>query len=154
MSIEKEQFRSPSAEREKNYEAKESKEAEIDPELKAAAAMERADYLVGEVQSSKKQIQNIVVHMSQVLATLKQLRQQLQISESETEESSVGQDKKRIEALKKKIVEHKDELLKMKDELIEGQIAELSKTDTSASAETLRVRAEEMVQNVLNELEK
>lgn len=154
MSIESEKYNVSSAERERSYESKESKEGEIDPELKAAAAMERADYLVGEVQNSKKQIQNIVVHMSQVLATLKQLRQQLQISESDTEESSVGQDKKRVEDLKKKIVEHKDELLKMKDELIEGQIAELSKTDSSASAEVLRAKAEEMVQNVLNELEK
>ena len=40
----------------------ESKEGEVDEEVKKAAAMERADYLVKEVKQSKKQMQNILLH--------------------------------------------------------------------------------------------
>jgi len=152
MSIETEQFRSPQVEREKNYESKESKEAELDPELKAAAAMERADYLTGEIKSSKKQIQNIVVHMSQVLQALKQLRAQLQLSE-DGDHASLEQDNKRIEELKSKISEHKDELIKMKDELIVGYMNELQKQDATMGESALREKAEQAVDNVLNELE-
>lgn len=152
MSIETEQFMGASAEREKNYESKESKEAEVDPELKAAAAMERADYLVGEVKNSKKQVQNIVMHMTQVLATIKQLRKQLQLADSD-DESAVAQDKERVTALKERIAEYKDEILKMKDELIAGQMQELQKEQVSATDETLRAQAEEMVSRILAEVE-
>lgn len=150
MSIESEKSRELSRERERNYESKESKEAETDKELQAAAALERADFLVGEVKSSKKQMQNIVVHMQQVLAALKALREQLQISTS-TEDNSIVQDKKRVDELKKKIADYKDELLKMKDELVVAQMQDLQKLDANMSDVALRERAEKLVNEIMQE---
>lgn len=150
MSIESEKSRELSRERERNYESKESKEGETDKELQAAAALERADFLVGEVKSSKKQMQNIVVHMQEVLAALKALREQLQISTS-TEDNSIVQDKKRVDELKKKIADYKDELLKMKDELVAAQMQDLRKIDANMSDVALRERAEQMVNKIMQE---
>lgn len=151
MSIESEKSLESAREKERNYESKESKEAETDKELQAAAALERADFLVGEVKSSKKQMQNIVVHMQQVLAALKALRDQLQISAS-ADDNSIVQDKKRVEDLKKKILEYKDELLKMKDELIAAQMEDLQKAHTTLSDVELRDRAEGLVGELLKQI--
>lgn len=153
MSIEFEKNRESARERERNYEVKENKEAETDKELQAAAALERADYLVGEVKSSKKQMQNIMVHMQQVLAAIKELREQLQLAPTSGDDASVVQDKKRVEQLKHQIAEYKDELSKMKDELIAGYMQEMQKKDESLSGEVYKQRAEELVKKIMQEIE-
>jgi len=109
MSIETEK-RINLSERERNYESRESKEGEVDAELKKASAMEKADYLVKEVKSSKKQMQNIVMHMQQVTQAIRQLRAQLQLVQDDDDPASIKQDKKKVEELKLKIKGYGDEL--------------------------------------------
>ena len=122
-------------------------------EAKAAATMERADFLVKEVKSGKQQIQNIMLHMQQVLQAITALRQQLQLQTDETA-SSVEQDKEHMERLKKKIAEHKDELLKMKDELIGAQTEEIRNGEGAGLSDIqLRMKAQEMVERIMREIE-
>ena len=113
--------------RERQVESKESKEDKgLDKELKAAAAMERADFLSREVKSSQQQMQNIVIHMQQVIAAIKQLRVQLDLPDGE-DVSSVEKDSKRVAKLKIQIQEYRGELESMRDELVNEQIQEIIK---------------------------
>ena len=154
MVIETELTRRSREQMEKQVESRESKEGEVDEELKTAAALERADYLVREVKSSKQQMQNIILHMQQVLTALQQLRAQLQLSIQSTDATSITQDKKRIEKLKEKIKLYKEELPKMKDDLIAEQVESLKQSGKAgASDEALRREAEEMVEKIIKEIE-
>lgn len=149
MSIEtEEQFRKRSHEREPLREQKETKEAEANEELKRAAAMERADYLAKEVKQSKQQIQNILLHMQQVLAAIQALRDELNLSVSE-DASSVAEDKKRVAALRKKINEHQKEIQTMREDLIREQVAQLKEEGAGGGLDVLRARAENMVDNLI-----
>ncbi len=129
-------------------ERKESREAEIDPELQAAATLERADYLVKEVKNSKQQMQNIVLHMQHVKQAIKQIRQQLQLAASD-DDSSVQQDEAQVEKLKKQIADYQDEIIKMREDLITAQIQELQKTNPSASPDALQQEATQMVDTLI-----
>lgn len=151
-SQEKEIRRAREAERAR--ESRESKESlEMDEQAKAAATMERADFLVKEVKSGKQQIQNIMIHMQQVLAAIQTLRQQLQLKADGTV-SSVEQDKKHIEKVKQKIAVYKDEIVKMKDELITAQIEQIREGENVGLTEQqLRVKAEELVEKIMREVE-
>jgi len=153
MSIENQEAqlrksREASAERAReNRESKEGKE--MDEQAKAAAAMERADFLTKEIKQSNQQIKNIVIHMQQVLQAIKALRQQLQLA-GDDDISSVEQDKHVIEQLKKKIASHKDELIKMKDELITAQTEELRNgEDAGLSDQLLHEKATAMVEEIM-----
>lgn len=114
----------PQFERERSRESKESKEAEQSPEAQAAAAMERAELLVKEVQSNKKQMQNIVMHMGQVQQAIKAIRQQLQLAGTD-DGTSTTHDQAQIDRLNAQIAKHQDELIKMKDDLIKTHAQEL-----------------------------
>lgn len=105
-------------------ESRETREAETDPELQAAASKERADYLVKEVKTNQQQVQNIALHIVQVQQALKKLRAELQLSE-QGDSMSVQQDRARIEILKKQIGEYMSELVAMKEDLIQFEIQEL-----------------------------
>lgn len=146
MESEKDIFKNSREAREVGYE---SKEGEKDPELQAAAAMERADYLVKEVKSSKQQMQNIVMHMMQVKQAIQQIRAQLQLQADE-DSTSLQQDQVRIDSLKKKIDEYKVELINMQDDLVREQMIEL-KNGIGAmwSEEEIGKKAKEMVENLL-----
>jgi len=136
--------------REFGVESKENKENE---ELKAAAAMERADTIIREAKNSKKQMQNIVVHMQTVISAIRQLRAQLQLVQSDDDDSSVKQDKKKIAELTKKLEDYGDELIKMKADLIREQMEEL-KNDIGegGSVEELQKRAEELVDELIKQV--
>ncbi|MFH1947345.1 MAG: hypothetical protein ABIJ23_04285 [Candidatus Magasanikbacteria bacterium] len=137
-------------EREKNYESRESKEGEVNAELKKATAMEKADYLVKEVKSSKKQMQNIVVHMQQVTQAIRQLRAQLQLAQDDNDPTSIQQDKKKVEELKLKIKDYVGEVEKMREDLIREEMEELKKgIGVGISEEDLRVKAEESVEKMI-----
>ncbi|PLX26587.1 hypothetical protein C0581_04105 [Candidatus Parcubacteria bacterium] len=152
-SAEEQLRRSRESAAERSAEIREAKENEIDPEAKAAATMERADYLVKEVKSGKQQIQNIVVHMQQVLQTIAALRKQLQI-QTDDETSSVEQDEKQVQKLKEKITEHKDEIVKMKDELIRAQVEQIKQGEGSTlSDQQLQEQAEGLVNQIMSEVE-
>ncbi|HAT04005.1 MAG TPA: hypothetical protein DCS29_04520 [Candidatus Magasanikbacteria bacterium] len=151
MSLETEQseLRRSREAQERAVESRESKEKEVSEDVKAAATMERADFLVKEVKGSKQQIQNIMLHMQQVLQAITALRQQLQI-QTDDATNSVEQDKERVEKLKEKIAAHKDELLKMKDELITAQAEQIREGEGAGmSDEKLRERAQEMVERIM-----
>ncbi len=149
LEIEKHNLR----EREKIYESRESKEGEVDAELKKATAMEKADYLVKEVKSSKKQMQNIVMHMQQVTQAIRQLRTQLQLVQDDDDPTSVRQDKKKVEELKLKIKSYGDELEKMREDLIREEMVELEKgIGVGISGDELRKRAEESVEKMIREI--
>ncbi len=133
--------------REINYE---SKEGEPDPELQAAASLERADYLVKEVKSSKQQMQNIALHIQQVKQAIKQIRAELQLR-SAGNTTSTDQDEVRLNKLKNQIEEYQDELVKMRDDLVKEQIEELKKTtDANVTLEGLKQKAEKMVDELIN----
>lgn len=131
----------------------EQKEKQDEAELKSAAAMERADVLIREAKTSKKQMQNILLHMQTVMAAIRQLRQQLQLVEESDDPASVKQDKKQIEGLKKKIREYGDELEKMRGDLIREQMEELKNgIGVGLSGDELRKRAEEMVEQLIQQV--
>ena len=65
-------------------------------ELTAYQLMGWFDVIIKEVKTSKKQMQNIVLHMQQVTQAIQQLRQQLQLAQTDDEVTSIKQDKKRI----------------------------------------------------------
>jgi hypothetical protein len=136
--------------REVGAEQRETKENKPDAELEKAAALERADLLVKEVKTNKKQMQNILLHVSQVTQAIQQLRAQLQLAASNDDPESVKQDKKQIEVLKKKIAEHQDELIKMREDLVLEQMEELRKgVGVGLSAEELKTRAERDVDSMI-----
>ena len=154
MSIETE--KSNEALRRRSLEAQEvgyeSKEGEVDEEVKKAAALERADYLVKEVKSSKQQIQNIVLHMQQVVNSIRQLRAQLQLADNVDDPSSVAQDKKKVEELKSKIGEYSNELEKMKGDLIREQVEELKQDNVEMTPDQLQTKAEDMVNKMIADI--
>jgi L-lactate utilization protein LutB len=132
--------------------SRENREAgkELDEEVKQSARQERAEYLIREVKKNSKQIQNIMVHMQQVLSAVAALRTKLQ-SISTEEPASLEEDKKQMEKLTQKIKEHSAELLQMKDELIalldsEGE----QKTDTVVRTKT-REEAEKIIAQIIQE---
>ncbi|PIR75322.1 MAG: hypothetical protein CO030_04135 [Candidatus Magasanikbacteria bacterium CG_4_9_14_0_2_um_filter_42_11] len=105
--------------------SRESREGfEMDAQAESAAAMERADMIVKDVKSSKQQMKNIVMNMHTVKQQIKQLRQQLQLADTD-DASSLKQDQKVVDELKKKIAGHQHELLAMRDDLIREQKEEL-----------------------------
>ncbi len=127
----------------------ETREGEDDKELQKAAAMERADLVIKEVQSSQKQMQNIAQHMQVVEHTIRQLRAQLQLAQSNNDPISVAQDKRRIEELKKKILDYKEELGNMREDLVREQVEELKKQNLGLSEFELNKRAEELVEQLI-----
>ncbi|MCB9798639.1 hypothetical protein H6758_02850 [Candidatus Nomurabacteria bacterium] len=130
---------------ERQAEHRESKEGEKDPELQAAAAMERAELLAKEVKNSKKQMQNIAINVANVKNTIAQLRAQLQLAASDDDPQSVQQDKQALEALKKKIALHQDELMKMRGDLIKQQMEVLSEGGTDMTPSQLQELAQRQV---------
>ncbi|MBD3311833.1 MAG: hypothetical protein GF349_05100 [Candidatus Magasanikbacteria bacterium] len=155
MSIENQENKIFSGEfAEKNKEVKESRETEIDDELKAAAAMERADYLVKEVKQNKKQMQNIVLHMKQVQQAIKKLRAQLQL-DSDDDYSSLKQDKKRLDEIKRQIKIYQNEIVKMKDDLIREEYETLKQKagGNNFDKKELKARAESTVDKMMKEME-
>lgn len=131
----------------------ESQEKEFSEELKAAAKMERVDFLAKEIKSGSQQIQNIMLHMNQVLNAIKILREQLKLSNNDNEESvSIIQDKKQVEKIKIKIKEHKDEILKMKDDLIKIQV-NILKEDKNFVGLDIESEAKRQVAEILKILE-
>lgn len=135
-------------ERERSHETRENKEAELSPEAQAAAAMERAEQLVKEVKTSKKQIQNIVLHMGQVQQAITALRKQLALADAE-DATSVTQDAATIERLKAQISEYKEELLGMRDDLLRAQAAELAETRPELSESQRTTLAQERVAGMI-----
>jgi len=147
MELEQDILKKSREAREINYE---SKEGETDPELQAGASMERADYLVKEVKSSKQQMQNIALHIQQVKQAIKQIRAELQL-QSTGNATSTDQDQERLNNLKKQIIDYQDELIKMKDDLVKEQIEELkNNTANILSEDQLKQKAEQMVDQLIN----
>ncbi len=140
-------------ERERSREIRETKEGEPNQELKAAAAMERADYLVKEVKQSKQQMQNIILHMQQVMATIKQLLAELQLTDDDLPQS-VAQDQKRVELLQKRIATYREELIKMKEDLIKEYIETLKVQEPGLPQEELEEKARLAVEGIILGVEK
>ena len=138
--------------REAGGESKENREGgEGDAELQKATAMEKADIIVKEVKTSKKQMQNIALHMQTVMQTIRQLRAQLQLAQTDDDVSSVKQDKKNLASLRLKIKEYIDEIEKMRADLIREQMNELKNgIGVGMTSEQLQRKAEELVQQLID----
>jgi len=146
-------LRKSSRETEAIRESRESREQEVDPELAAAAAMERADFIVKEVKQGKQQMQNIVLHMQQVKKAIAQLRVQLQLQASDDQESSVSRDEERVKELKEQIREYQDELVKMRGDLIREEMEELKNgVGVGMSTDELQARAEKSIDAMIQEV--
>ena len=154
MSFESEQENLRRRGLESRESGQESKEGSEDVEaMKKSAAMERADYLVKEVKTSQQQMQNIVRHMQEVQQAIRQLRAQLQLVQQDKDDASVAQDKKKIGELKNKISDYAGELGKMRDDLVREQTEELQgNIEVDLSAEELKQKSEEMVDEMINEI--
>ena len=155
MSFESEQsnIRRSREARESSVESRESKEGEADPELKAAAAMERADVMIREVKSSKKQMQNIIRHIQEVQTAIRKLRAQLQLAQNDEDDTSVKQDKKQVNELMLKIRGYVEELENMREDLIREQMEELENDMAiGASMEELKKKAEDMVDDMIRKV--
>ncbi len=137
------------AEKEKNRESREQKEKEIDPELLAAATLERADLLVKEVKSNKQQIANILLHMTQVQQMITAIRKQLQLQQQSDTSTSLVHDEQHIAKLKKQIQEHHEELLHMQDDLVTAYEQDLQKQHPEWSEETRKEVAHASVAKLL-----
>lgn len=144
-----EQTRENSYRHEVRSESKETREVQVDPELQIAASKERADYLVKEVKSNQKQVQNIIMHVVQVRQALKKLRDELQLS-AQGDSNSVKQDEARIAILKKQISEYTDELVAMKEDLISFEMESLRDSEPDENAR--KKLAQKNVENILQEL--
>ncbi|OGH64540.1 MAG: hypothetical protein A3J66_01600 [Candidatus Magasanikbacteria bacterium RIFCSPHIGHO2_02_FULL_47_14] len=127
------------------HERHESKEAEVDPELQAAASKERADYLVKEVKSATQNMQNIILHMQQVQQAIAALRAQLQIA-NDDDAPSVVHDQARVSQLQQNIASFQDELKKMRGDLVQQKVEELKQRGSSyVSFDELQRLAEDEV---------
>ena len=146
-----------SREREPSRESKEMKEMREDPELQAAARMERADYLVKEVKGNKQQLQNIALNIAKVQQTLVQLRQLLGLQTS-GEDRSVAQDQAQIAKIKAQIAKHQQELEGMREGLVQAYMEELAKSpgEIEASGKTFLQlatdRVDALIQSVQDEI--
>lgn len=133
---------------------KEGREQEIDPELAKASVMERADILVKEVKTNQKQLQNISLHMQQVMAAIKQLRIQLQIQDDGEDPTSIKHDKQKVDELRKKIGGYIDDLEGMKDEILKDMVHELKKQAYPAPDEELMRIASMRFEKILESVKK
>ncbi len=138
--------------REFGHEERENKEDRESAELKAAAAMERADFLSKEVKTSQNQMQNIIVHMQAVMQAIKQLRQALALPDNSDQESSLQEDQKRAEQLQNRIAEYKTELQAMKEELILEHIREARKKNPQIEIGLVEKEARGKVEKLYLEL--
>lgn len=154
LEIERENSRRRVAEaREVGVEREKTKESETDTELKRAAVLERADFLVKEVKTNQKQMQNILLNIQQVLNLIQQLRAQLQLADDSNEPSSVQQDKKKIAELKKKIADYSVELENMREDLTREQSAELKRGIGAGLSESeLNEKAAAMVAEMIERI--
>ncbi|MEK7084373.1 MAG: prepilin-type N-terminal cleavage/methylation domain-containing protein, partial [Patescibacteria group bacterium] len=146
-----EQQRRRSYEGREAREERESHEDKENPEAKAAAAMERAELITKEIKQTKKQMQNIVLHMQEVARLIREIRQELRLAESDAEDHpSIARDAERMESLRKKIQEYQKELSAMRGDLIREQMEELKNgVGVGMSTDELRVKAEEMVERMM-----
>jgi hypothetical protein len=136
-----------------SVESRENKEGEVDKELQAAAAMERADVMIREVKSSKKQMQNIVRHMQEVQNAIRKLRTQLQLAQNDEDDASVKGDKKIVEDLKLKIKDYVGELESMRDDLVREQMEELKNgIGVGMSTGELQKKAEGLVDDMIKQV--
>lgn len=149
--MDKLETRTPQFERERSRESRENKEAAMDPELKAAAAMERADYLVKEVKSNKKQIANIVIHINQVKKQIAQIRQLLALQHS-NDDNSTAADEAQVQKLKKQIQTYVHEMHNMQGELEDAYIMEMTSQMPEASEAEIRALAKQRVSGLIGEL--
>ena len=145
MSIESE-LEKQVAEREPSRESREG--FEMDAQGEAAAAMERADYIVKDVKSTKQQMKNIVMNMHAVKQQIQQLRQQLQLVHSD-DDSSLAQDQARVDELKEKIAGYQKEIEAMRDDLIREQKEELL---TNGFVGDLMAEAERLVDKMIGDV--
>lgn len=144
MPLETEKFM---AKRE-HEQSRETKEKEADKELQAAAAMERADYLVREVQTNQNKMKNILIHIQQVKQLIQQLQAQLNISSNDNP-ASVVQDEKQAAALKKRIDECRSELLAMEHDLVREKMAELKAEFPHAALSEIEEQAKKYVEKMM-----
>lgn len=146
------QFEKQSREREQSKESQENREGfEMDAQAEAAAAMERADLIVKDVKSTKNQMKNIVMNMHAVKQQIKQLRQLLQLTDTD-DGTSLEQDQKRVNELKKTIAGYTSELVSMRDDLIREQTEELmTQGATGDVIEQATALVDRMIADVMGE---
>ncbi len=145
------QFETQSREREQSREAREG--FEMDSQAEAAAAMERADVIVKDVKSTKQQMKNIVMNMHAVKQQITQLRQLLQLADSD-DASSLESDKKRVDELKENIAGFQTALVSMRDDLIQEQKEALVTQGFSGDVQTEAERVIDiMIADVMSETE-
>lgn len=139
--------------REFDHEKHESREDRESAELKAAAAMERADFLSKEVKTSQNQMQNIIMHMQQVMNAIKKLRAELDLpGEDLGEATSVEEDHRRVKKLQEQIHVYRSELEAMREDLIKEQIQEIAKQQPNQIPSKIEELAKAKVEKIYMEL--
>lgn len=140
--------RNSSEGRELNAERKENKENEAEKKM---AAMERAEKVSYEVKSTKKQMQNIVANMQQVVKAVQAIRIQLGLGTG-LSIPSVVQDEKRLDQLKSKLSKLIGQLSDLRIALIHEESEEIRKTHVDWDETKIQAEAERLAEEVIIKL--
>ena len=151
MSFEQQQeeMRRRAAEsREASFESKESKEGKEDKEM---GAKERMEQTVVEVKNTKQRMKNIMVNMQQVLAAVRQIRQQLGLT-GDGDVPAVQTDQKTLDELKKKLAGLEDQMDDLKLALKNEETSQVKQANPNIGQEELESVVEKRVKEVLVQL--
>jgi len=135
---------------ESNFESKETKE---DKELKELGAKERIEQTAVEVKTTKQRMKNIMNNMQQVAQAVKQIRQQLGLIDSDDEVPSIVKDTKILEELKEKLKGLEDQMGDLKKELKYEEINRLKELNPEISHDEADLRAEQIANEVFQDLQ-
>ena len=136
--------------REIGAESKEKKEEEAE---KRMGAMERAEKVSHEVKSTKKQMQNIVANMQQVVKAVQAIRVQLGLGTNGSQSiPSVQQDQKALEDLKKKLSKLTGQLSDLRTALVHEEGEEMRKAHGDCGEEQINAEAERLAEELLKKL--
>ncbi|MBU0545706.1 hypothetical protein KKA13_00420 [Patescibacteria group bacterium] len=131
-------------------EARQEKEKEMEKKLGARERVEKVSY---EVKSAKKQMQNIIVNMQQVVKAVHAIRVQLGLATGGSQTiPSVEKDKKTLEDLKKKLAKLNGQLSDLRVALVQEEIEEVRKEHSDWNEEQIQVEAEKLADAMIQEL--
>lgn len=129
----------------------ENKENQEGEEEKKMAARERAEQFSREVQNTKKQAQNILVNMQQVIKAVQMIRNQLGLSGGQI--PSVSQDEKTLKKLQEKLANLSDQLDDLKLALEQEEKKSISEEHPDWNQDLINAETKRRVEDLLQKLD-
>jgi hypothetical protein len=122
--MEQQEQRPVPQEREYNPESKEAHER--DPAHEAGKALERAELVIKEINTTAQRVKHIATHAHQLAAVLKQIRAQLQIAPPGSHDPSVAEYDERVAKLSMRAKQYATDVIAARPTLIADQEALLT----------------------------